>query len=87
MVLSRADLRYARTWPIILALCWLGSAALRMSETGNRDGTAAWVAMATPLLFIGAAVYGQNRLERLKDDAPQVRRAMPGEDHVGGCRL
>jgi hypothetical protein len=85
--LSRADLRYARTWAIVMAILWLSSAALSIAEAGNRSGIVAWVAMATPLLFIGAGVYYQNRLERLREDAPPVPDCDAGQDHSGGGRV
>ena len=85
--LSRADLRYARTWAIVMAILWLGSAALSIAEAGNRSGIAVWAAMATPVLFVGAAVYYQNRLERLGEDAPPIPDGDAGQDHTGGGRV
>ncbi|MDI3213583.1 hypothetical protein [Arthrobacter sp. AL12] len=74
-------------WAIVMAILWLASAALSIDEAGNRSGKAAWVAMATPLLFIGAAVYYQNRLERLGEDAPPVPDGDTGQDYTGGGRV
>lgn len=81
---SRADLRYLRTWAIVMAIVWLAIAALRISDTGNGVGLAVWLAMGLPLVFIGAAVHYQNRLERLGEDAPMVPDGDGGQGHAGG---
>jgi hypothetical protein len=67
------DLRSARTWSIVMAICWLGAAALRFVEGGGtQPGLSAWLSIATPLLFISSAVYYQNRLGRVRDEANQA---------------
>ena len=83
-VLDRKDLSSMRTWSIIMAILWLGSAALSISETGNRAGIAAWGATVMSLGFVGAAVHYQNRLERLGEDAPMVPDRDGGPGHAGG---
>jgi hypothetical protein len=56
--LSMEDLRSARTWSIVMAICWLGAAALRFVEgSGTQPGLSAWLSIATPFLFIFSAVY------------------------------
>jgi hypothetical protein len=72
--LSGEDLRSLRTWSIIMAFCWLGYAAVHISELGNQLGLSAWLSIATPILLIVLAVYCQNRLDRLGDDVDQSPR-------------
>ncbi|WP_146070331.1 hypothetical protein [Arthrobacter sp. GMC3] len=66
---SSRDLRTERNWSIAVTVYWLGWAALRMSETGNRPILSFWLALVGALTFAGNAVYCQIRLRQLRHGA------------------